>query len=327
MTMREWLGLVAAELLKVGRRKITWVLLAALVAANALHGRSLRTELLDYRQAMQSGVGRFGQEIAPEVARATAADLARRMTFPDVLDEVWVITDFWGVFALIILAALQSGEESELGTGRRLLLRGVRRGTWPLAKLCALAAAAAGFWSVLALTILPIGLWTEAQAGSGGGLGALDGHVWAAHLGQLARSWLATIPYLAFSVWAATLARGAGPALALGLGGRFVELGSTVAGAVLVGMEMMESSATHALYAVWAPLHALSFDWSGKVIRAWGNPSWAQPLSPIPSSPVRYSLPWPFFDSPLTALLILLAWTVLWIAWAGWSLRRRDITA
>ena len=118
--MREWLGLVGAELVKISRRRISWALLAALVIASALHGRGLRTELLDYRQAVESGVGRFNQGIAPEVARLTAADLARRMSFPGILDEVWVITDFWGLFALIILAALQAGEESEIDCGREV---------------------------------------------------------------------------------------------------------------------------------------------------------------------------------------------------------------
>ncbi len=325
--MREWLGLVVAELLKISRRRIGWILLAALVVASGLHGRGLRTELLDYRQAQDSGVGRFGQGIAPEVAQATAADLARRMTFPGVLDEVWVISDFWGLFALIILASLQAGEESDLGTARTLLLRGVPRGLWPLAKLVALAVAAAVLWAALAVTIVPIGLWTQAQAGGGGGLTAVDGRQWVQYAGRLALAWLTTIPYLAFSVWAATLVRGAGPALALGLGGRFVEISSTVVGVLLIPMESMGSSATHALYRVWAPLHAISFEWSSEVLRTWGRPSWAQPLSPIPASAQVLSLPSPFFESVRIAALLLLGWTALWIAWAAWSMRRRDVTA
>jgi hypothetical protein len=320
--------LVAAELLKIGRRKITWALLTALVIANALHGRGLRTELLDYRQARESGVGRFGQGVAPEVARATVADLTRRMTFPDVLDEVWMITDFWGVFALIILAALQAGEEFELGTARTLLVRGMPRGAWPLAKVAALAAVAGVIWAVLAVTTIPIGLWTQAQAGGGGGLVAVDGRQWADHAGRLATSWVTTIPYLAFSVWAATLARGAGPALVLGLGGRFAEMGSTVIGAVLIGMELMESSTAHALYQIWAPLHAISFEWAGEVLRTRGHPSWMPgSISPIPGPPRELPLPSPFFDSMLMAALLLLAWTAFWIAWAAWSMRRRDVTA
>jgi hypothetical protein len=325
--MREGLGLVEAELFKIGRRRLSWVLLAALIAAAAIHGRNLRTELLDYRQAEQSGVGRFGQGVAPEVARATVADLTRRMSFPGMLDEVWVITDFWGLFALIILAALQAGEESELGTGRTLLVQGVQRSRWPLAKLSALAIAAAVMWTALAVAIVLIGLWTQVQAGGSGGLTAVAGRQWATYVGQLARSWLTTIPYLAFTVWAATLARGAGPALVLGLGGRFVELGSTVAGTLLVGMESTGASATHALYVVWAPLHALSLGWSSEIIRTWGHPTWSQSLSPIPVSPATFPLPSPFFDSTLTAALLLAGWTAAWVAWTAWFVRRRDVTA
>ncbi len=325
--MREWLGLAGAELVKLGRRRISWALAAALVVASVLHGRGLRTGLLDYRQAQESGVGRFGQAVAPEVARATADDFARRMTFPDVLDEAWVITDFWGLFALIILAGLQAGEESDLGTARTLLLRGVPRAVWPAAKLAALAVAAAVAWAALAIIIVPIGLWTQAQAGAAGGLAAVDARQWSAFAGRLTLTWLTTIPYLAFSIWAATLARGAGPALALGLGGRFVEIGSAVTGAILVGMESLGAAATHKLYVIWAPLHALSFGWSSEVIRTWGRPSWAQPLSPIPVSAARLPLPSPFFDSTLIAALLLAGWTSLWIAWAAWLMRRRNVTA
>ncbi|HEY69413.1 MAG TPA: ABC transporter permease subunit, partial [Anaerolineae bacterium] len=218
--MREGLDLIRAELLKISRRKISWALLAVLVIASVLHARGLRAEFLDYRQAQETGIGRFDQGIAPEVAVATTADLARRMSFPDVLDEVWSTTDFWGLFALMILAALQAGEEFDHGTVRTLLLRGMPRGVWPAAKLVALATAAAIVWGVLAVTILPIGLWTEAQVGGNGGLSAVDVPQWGAFTGRLALSWLTTIPYMAFSIWAATAARGAGPALALGLGGR-----------------------------------------------------------------------------------------------------------
>ncbi len=325
--MRDWLGLVRAELLKIARRRIAWILLAALVVAAGLHGRGLRTELLDYRQAQQSGIGRFGQGITPEVARATVADMARRMTFPGVLDEAWVITDFWGLFALIILAALQTGDEGDMGTGRTLLLRGVQRGRWPWAKLAALMTAAGLLWAALAVAQVPVGLWTQSQVGGSVGLAGVDGGVWLAYVAHLARSWVTTVPYLAFTVWAATMARGAGPALVMGLGGRFVEIGSTVAGTVLIGMESLGSTATHTLYRIWAPLHALSFGWSGEVIRTGGQPSWAQPLSPIPSGSQALPLAPPFYDSPLLAALITLGWTILWVAWAARSMRRRDVTA
>jgi uncharacterized protein YbjT (DUF2867 family) len=141
------------------------------------------------------------------------------------------------------------------------------------------------------------------------------------------RSWLTTLPYLSFASGAATLARGAGPALALGLGGRFVEAVSTVVGPLLIGMESMGSPVADALYRVWAPLHVISFEWSSEVIRTWGRPSWVQPLSPMPAAGQELALPPPFFDSTLVAALVLAGWTGLWTAWAAWSMSRRDVTA
>lgn len=325
--MSRWLRLVAAELLKVGRRRLTWGLLAVLLLISIQHGRNLRTELLDYRQAQTSGVGRFGQGVSRGVAAATEADLSRRMSLPGFLDELWVITDTWGVFSLIILACIQAGEEFDQGTGRALLIRGVSRLAWPAAKLAALLAAAGLVWIALALANLPVGLWTQAQAIGHVDLSGIDLQRWTGHAVLLVRSWLTTAPYLAFAIAAATLARGAGPALALALGGRFVEMGSIVFGVVLIGMESMGSSATRALYRVWAPLHVISFEWSAEVVRTWGHPSWVQPLSPIPASETTLPLPSPFFDSPLLAVLVLLGWTVFWLAWATGSLQRRDVSA
>jgi hypothetical protein len=141
------------------------------------------------------------------------------------------------------------------------------------------------------------------------------------------RSWLTTTPYLAFAIAAATLVRGAGPALALGLGGRFVEAGSIVVGAILIGMESMGSSALAALYRIWAPLHVVSFEWSAEVIRTWGHPSWIQPFSPTAIGEETLRLPSPFFDSPSLAVLLLLGWTALWLAVSAGMLQRRDICA
>jgi hypothetical protein len=325
--MREWLGLMRAELLKVAKRRLTWGLLAALLVISIQHGRNLRTELLDYRQAQISGVGRFGQGVTPELAAATEANLLRRMSLPGFLDELWIITDMWALFAVIILACIQAGEEADLGTGRPVLLRGVSRLAWPAAKLAALLVAAGLVWSVLAIANLAIGLWTQNQAIGHIELSGVGLQRWADHGALLVRSWLTTTPYLAFAIAAATLARGAGPALALGLGGRFVEAGSIVVGAILIGMESMGSSALAALYRIWAPLHVVSFEWSAEVIRTWGHPSWIQPFSPTAIGEETFRLPSPFFDSPSLAVLLLLGWTALWLAVSAGVLQRRDICA
>ncbi|HEY69659.1 MAG TPA: hypothetical protein G4O08_03645, partial [Anaerolineae bacterium] len=106
-----------------------------------------------------------------------------------------------------------------------------------------------------------------------------------------------------------------------------VEIGSSIIGAVLVGVETLGISSTHALYVLWAPLHALSMGWSSEVVRSWGDPVWVRSLSPIPAAPVEFDLLSPFFDSVPIAALLLAGWTCLWILWAGRLLRRRDITS
>jgi hypothetical protein len=47
-----------AELLKVRRRRLGWLLLLALMAIFVFHARSLNTNRLDFQQAGESGVGK-----------------------------------------------------------------------------------------------------------------------------------------------------------------------------------------------------------------------------------------------------------------------------
>src|SRR3989304_702339 len=99
--MREIGDLLRAELLKIGRRRLTWVLLFLLMAVQVLHVRSLNTSRLDYRAARESGVGRFGQSLPPEAAQAVEAEFVRRMQLPGFLDGLWGVTEGGGVFALL----------------------------------------------------------------------------------------------------------------------------------------------------------------------------------------------------------------------------------
>lgn len=170
-------------------------------------------------------------------------------------------------------------------------------------------------WAAMAAAMVPVGLWTQAQVGAAGGLAGLDGRQWAAHASQLARSWLTTIPYLAFTVWAATLARGAGPALALGMATRFAEVFSGTAGLLLAGFGMGMEGLGAKIYRLWAPLHVASMEWNASVWRTWGKPY-----------DIYGELPSPLHTSPWLAALVLLLWTTAWVGLATQTLKRRDIT-
>ena len=316
--MHEWTGLLRAELLKVGRRRLGWLLLLALMAAFVFHARSLNTGRLDYQQAQDSGFGRFGQVIMPESAQAGEAELVRRMTFPGFLDEVWVIADLqvgWGLLAVLILASIQSGEEYDRGTIRTLMVRGPSRTTWLLAKLAALFLVTGFAWLVLALEGGVLGLWTHQLVTGTIDLSGIGGDRLMAFGARFLRSWSATLPYLAFALAAGILARGAGPALALGMAARFVEIFSGVGGLFLVAFGMGMEGLGARIYRLWAPLHVVSMEWNASVWRMWGRPY-----------PIFGELPSPLHANPGLAALALLAWTAAWLALARRALRERDIT-
>ncbi len=282
--------------------------------------------MLDYQQAIESGIGRYGQPVPPAVARASEADLTRRMTFPDALDEVWEVTGTWGTVALLIAVSIQTGEEFDNGTARTVLIRGVGRGLWPISKVLAYLIIAGLVWLLLALLQIPIGFWTQSQTGIQVDRAAVQVVNWLAFAGRLLRAWVATVPYIGFATGFALLARGAGPALALGLGLRFVEIVSDGFGPFLVSMKLAGVEAFSTLYRLWAPMHAMSFDWNTKVWTTWGGSIWSEALVSLPGGAPE-KLPGPLHSNPILAGGILLLWSVVWIAVGAWSLRRRDITS
>lgn len=316
--MRDWIALLRAELLKISRRKLGWLLLLALMAAFVFHARNLNTNRLDYQQAQESGFGRFGQPLTPEGARAEEAKLVQRMTFPGFFDELWVITDLqvgWGLLAVLILAAIQSGEEYDGGTIRMVLVRGPSREAWLLAKLAALFLATGVAWLVLALEGGVLGLWTHHLVTGSIDLSGVGADRLLAHGVRFLRSWSSTLPYLAFALAAGILALGAGPALALGVAARFAEVFSGIAGQFLVGFGMGMEGLGAKIYWLWAPLHVATMEWNASVWRTWGKPY-----------DVFGELPSPLHASPGLAALVLLTWTAAWVALATRTLKRRDIT-
>lgn len=325
--MRDGLGLLAAELLKILRRRLTWVLLLALMAGFALHASSLNVDRVAYNRAESSGEGRYGQPLSPDAARLGEAATLARMKLPGFLNELPAITDVWGVFALLILGAVQAGEEYDAGTIRTVLMRGPSRAGWLLAKLAALFAIAGLAWIILTAEGGLLGLWTHLQATGGMDLSALRPADQTAFLGRLLRSWLAVLPYLSLAIAMAVIGRGTGPSLMVGLVGRFVEMGSAVFGSVLIGMKMSGLERLDVWYRLWAPINIASLDWNARVWRTWGDPlGWNSVLMALGSPTSVPSLPSPLFTDPWLGLGALLAWTFLWLALASIALHRRDVT-
>jgi hypothetical protein len=314
-----------AETRKGASRPLTWALLAILIVTLILHARGLRTSLLDYHQAIETGVGRRGEAVPRQVALAQVSDLRRRMTFPDVMGEVWVVTGSWGIFALLIAASVQTGEEFDIGTGRTMLLRGIGRATWAIAKVLAYLGMAAVAWLLLALIQVPLGLWTQAQAGLTPDIAALLAVDWLGFAGSSLRAWSSTFPYIAMATCLAILARGAGPALAVSLGLRFIESISAVFGPFLVSMKLSGVETFGGLYRVWAPIEVISMGWNAELWTEGRGALWSEAMIMLPGGPPQ-ELPAPFHSDVIIAAGVLLAWGLLWVALAVWSLKHKDVT-
>lgn len=326
--MREFAALTRAEWLKLRRRRLTWALLLSLMAVLAMHAASLNADRNGYSQAVTTGVGRYGQPLSPEAARTGEAATAARMTFPGFLNELPVITDMWGIFALLILTAVQAGEEYDAGTVRTILMRGPGRTKWLSSKLAALFLATGVAWVILAAECAAIGLWTHHHVAGSLTPSVLRQVQVTSYAGQMTRSWLATLPYLSLAIMFAVVGRGTGPSLMLGLIGRFLEMGSGVLGVLLIGMRMSGVSRLDVWYRLWAPLNVVSLDWNAQVWRTWGDPlRWKEILGAMGSTGDLPQVPSPLHNNPWLGAAILAGWTIVGLALAAWVVGRRDVTA
>jgi ABC-type transport system involved in multi-copper enzyme maturation permease subunit len=229
------INLLQAELLKLSRRPLTWVLLAVLLASLLLY-----MGVAFVFVALHEGVFSGGATRIAVLSQVQVDEFRRWVTLPGVFGTVLSQVNSIGGICAIILAAGSLGSEYSWGTLRLHLSRQPNRGRYLLAKLLALLLVLLS-WIMLALLL---GVALAALCGAVlGGMGSIAPGDMALLPLAVARALYVMLPYLLVTLAACALGR----SVLAGVGGgiAFLLFDASLGGLSLV---VQESSALSFFY-------------------------------------------------------------------------------
>ncbi len=198
------MGIIAAEVFKLWRLRAMWVLLAVMVAIEALMIGGMSFWVL---------VSSADARVTPEDRRA----IETATSFPTCLLPTLSFVASLGPLFAMTLAARVAGDEYSHGTARQLVSMGVRRRAYVAAKLAAIALACLALLVGATASASAISLAMGAALGRRTDLGVLA----APFLARVARgagiAWLSLGCWSALAFFLAILTRSAASATAIGI--------------------------------------------------------------------------------------------------------------
>jgi ABC-2 type transport system permease protein len=218
VTSGRFIRIVGAELFRLRRRPMLWIMVAIQVGLCALMPMLF---YLIYRTSS-----------ADELSASMREIMHDRLSFPGILTSSVVSSLTWGLPLLVVLTASSFGGEFAWGTLRMLLSRGLGRKEYCLTKSTALALC----WVLLmvagTITSLIVGT-LAAMLANGSGPSAIQGSDLVAFVGYLAAGLLAGTAYIALVGLFAMQVRSTAFAVASGLGLYF---GDRIIGGIAAGL-------------------------------------------------------------------------------------------
>lgn len=313
--------LVAAEWLRMGRHWLSWTLLALLIVILVFQVNGKLNQLAQLEREVESGMARDDTPLTPaqiEGNRYEIALLQRDLAYPAFIGYAARLATGFGWFALILFAAVATGEDFSRRTLRALLARGVGRAQYVLAHTLTLWLATGVAMAAVTLLAALGGLYTHTQA--------TDDPVSLAGLGEALlyplRAWLTYLPFVAVVVFWVVLARQAGPALGVGLSIHFFEY----ANSFMLPIFMISEAGVEMpwFFRVQGKILAVTPGYNANVFLYWGPPMSILPqlVDALRAAGATFSVP----TDPWRAIAFLVGYTIVSLGLAMWILHRRDIT-
>ncbi len=318
--MHSLLILCRAELVKLLRRRLTWVLLGLLIAILGMRINNVYGHAFDEPPELAEPELVKALVILPEDYRLAA-------TLPGLFKRARLSFEWLNIF-LILLTTVSVGQEFTWGTMRTTLARGTGRIRLLIAKFLALAAIAAFYLSALWIACGILGIFTTQSLHGRVDWSFVDGSFFAQEITALARTWLIIWPVIAlamlFSVWL----RNPGSALnlaALAYGLDF--LATVFSGAVLgVYLAALMEAGIDPQKTVIGPTRVLPTllpHFNTAVALHWGQPGKIPELDrTIVSTAEILNMP----HGPGRCMIVLLSYGIVALGLAVWIFRRRDVT-
>jgi ABC-type transport system involved in multi-copper enzyme maturation permease subunit len=317
MGMRNLLILTRAEIVKLYRLRLTWVLLGLLIVILMMRVNNAYGHAFDPPPAQE--------DVLVESLVVLPQDYRRAAVLPGVFERARLSFDWVNIF-VILLTAVTLGQEFAQGTMRTALARGPGRVRLLLSKFTALAAAAAFYLAALWLACGILGLFTTPNLAGRVDWGFFDGPFLASEIAALARTWVITWPVIALTMLLVVWARS--PGLSINLAGLAYFLnwiGFASFGLVLIFIiEATGASTDQVATGLWGTLLTLIPHYNSALVIHWGQPG---KLSQIDlgafSTAQAFGLP----VDPWRGLAVLLGYGLLALALAAWVFGRKDVAA
>ncbi len=308
-----------AEIVKLLKLRLTWVLLVLLVVIlgmrlNNIHGHAFDEppELTDFDVA--------SLVVLPEDYRQAAI-------LPGVFKRARLSFDWLNIF-MILLVVLTVGQEFTWGTMRTTLARGTGRTRLLMAKFIALAVVAAFYLLILWIACGLFGLLTTQSLEGRIDWSFLDGAFLVQEIAVLARTWAIICPVIALALLVAVWTRNPGLSLTLVELTYGFDLLTSIFSGGLLGIFLMyvieASRDPREIGAgLWGALMTVFPHYNSTVVIHWGLPGKLSELElAMLSSAEALNLP----RDPWRCLVLLLGYGLVALVLALWIFRRKDIT-
>jgi hypothetical protein len=316
--------LVAAGWIRIRRHPLGRLLLLLLLVILVLQLDGQVDRLFEVEAELE-GIDAAGgpqtqiDEWATAGLRLEADTLRESLRFPAVIGYgARLATDF-GWFFLIVLTAVWGGEDFARGTICPRLARGVGRARYLMANAISLWLAAGV--AVLAVALLGAALGPGIHARIGEPPATLAGLPEA--LALAGRVWLASLTFVIATLFWAVLAGRAAPAVGVGLPIRFLEFGCGYMLPILVAAARLGGGELPGIYSGVIRLFSVTVGFGAETFVHWGAPI-VKPAGAVGMTELVDTALLP--TSAWRGAVLLVCYSALFLGWAVWILRRRDLT-
>ena len=219
--------LVAAELFKVRKRWMPWILLGIMIAVMAVAQFGMYA-------AYRSMGDRVQESPVPRAQRQEAIEgLETVLALPRATEGIFSIAQSMGAFLLVVLAASIVGAEYTWGTVRTNVMRGMGRSRYLLSKLMTVLLLTLAGLAVTFAVGFVFAIGTTLLIDGGIDWGFFDGLFIPRVLAMFGRTWFVLAVPISMTVMVAVLTRSSAVAIGVGIAYPIVE--SIVAG-ILAGI-------------------------------------------------------------------------------------------
>ncbi len=316
---------LSAEWIRMRRLWLTWGLLVLLLAILALQVNGKLSELKELKTEVETGVSADGSPLSPQqidgnlfLIQIQTADLS----YPAFIGTVARLSTGFGWFFVILFTVVFGGEDFSRRTIPVILIRGVRRSDYLIARTLALWLAMGVAVVIIMILATALGPFVHRQVTADpiSLEGLEEALLW------VLRSWITCLPFIVAVLFWAVLARNMGPALGVGIGLHTLEY---LYGIILPIMATLFANADPTgeavpwFFRVQIEVFSFTLGYNSELFLSWGAPFARAPMFIMGTLGLRNDTLLPTI--PGRGLAFLMCYTVVFFGWTMWILRRRDV--